>query len=57
LITFTAMRPDFGLSKARESLCKVAHASSSISALSGNDCLAAYSASPSVNWSIGSSRP
>src|SRR5216684_3958086 len=35
LITFTAMRPALGLSNAREvSLCRVAHASSSISALS-----------------------
>jgi hypothetical protein len=35
LITFTAMRPDFGLSNGREvSLCRVAQAASSISALS-----------------------
>jgi hypothetical protein len=35
LMTFTAMRPDLGLSKGREvSLCSVAHAASSISALS-----------------------
>ena len=35
LITFTAMRPDFGLSNGRDvSLCSVAQASSSISALS-----------------------
>jgi len=35
LITFTAMRPDFGFSKGRDvSLWSVAHASSSISALS-----------------------
>jgi hypothetical protein len=35
LITFTAMRPDLGLAKGREvSLWRVAHASSSISALS-----------------------
>ena len=35
LMTFTAMRPDSGLSKGREvSLCSVSHASSLISALS-----------------------
>ena len=35
LMTFTAMRPDSGLSKGREvSLCRVSHASSLISALS-----------------------
>ena len=35
LITFTAMRPDLGLSKGREvSLLSVAHASTSISAFS-----------------------
>jgi hypothetical protein len=34
LMTFTAMRPDFGLAKGREvSLCRVAQAASSISAL------------------------
>src|SRR5437867_3764363 len=38
LMTFTAMRPDLGLSKARDvSLCRVAQAASSISALSVHD--------------------
>ena len=34
-MTFTAMRPDFGFANGRDvSLCSVAHASASISALS-----------------------